>query len=131
MAKTDTDLSLPKQHPRVVALCDPDADLTVRLPAPSEQPLQLGRSGDCWLTLLDDSQISFVHCELRVGHDTVTVHDLGSTNGTTVNNIPVPKEGASLTPGALLWLGQTILVALSEDDISRRAGVLYTQLATD
>ena len=129
MPKVDTDLSLPKQHPRVVGLRDPQADWTVTLPLPSDLPLQLGRSRDCWLPLTRDSQISFIHCELRVAHDRVTVYDRGSTNGTTVDNIPVPPQGAPLTPGALLQLGQTILIALGEGNIPIKARTITSLIA--
>ena len=48
------------------------------------------------------------HAELRVEDDEVVLVDLGSTNGTFVNDEPVRR--VSLTDGTRVTLGRTTLV---------------------
>ena len=55
--------------------------------------------------VLTDGAVSRFHCELRVDGGTVTVHDLGSRNGTTVDGVAV--LAAVLHPGAVLGVGRT------------------------
>jgi hypothetical protein len=50
----------------------------------------------------DDPGISDVHCEVIVDHDLVFVRDLGSTNGTFVDNQPVTE--------CALYAGQTLQI---------------------
>jgi transcriptional regulator with GAF, ATPase, and Fis domain len=52
---------------------------------------------------LADSSVSRVHCELQVRAETVTVRDLGSTNGTFVDDVRV--RDADVPPGALIRVG--------------------------
>lgn len=57
---------------------------------------------------LTDSSISSHHCEVTLGAGDVRVKDLGSTNGTFINNIPIDE--ACLQPGQTLRLGKVPLV---------------------
>jgi class 3 adenylate cyclase len=72
--------------------------------------LELGR--DCDGLLLSDPEVSRRHVILRFDGEVLTVEDLGSTNGTTVNgqsiDAPVP-----LSETDLVCLGNTELQALS------------------
>ena len=68
--------------------------------------VEVGREGDA--RLLPDPSVSRRHCRLDVAHDGVTVHDLGSANGTWVDGERV--ESAQLAPGALLRLGDARLL---------------------
>jgi DNA-binding NtrC family response regulator len=52
---------------------------------------------------LEDRTVSRFHCEILLGDEGVTVRDLGSTNGTLVNEVPVLH--AHLRGGAVLSLG--------------------------
>ena len=52
---------------------------------------------------LEDSSVSRVHCELQVRAETVTVRDLGSTNGTFVDDVRI--RDADVPPGALIRVG--------------------------
>ncbi len=61
-----------------------------------------GRSPACD-TQIDHGSISGTHCQIVVNGDVVSVKDLGSTNGTFLNHIPV-SEGI-LVPGQRLQLG--------------------------
>ncbi len=59
---------------------------------------------------LDDASLSRRHAAITVAADGLTVHDLGSTNGSTVDGVPVPAAGAALRPGQRLRLGATTIV---------------------
>ncbi len=54
-----------------------------------------------------DPDVSRRHVEIAVSGDGVTVHDLGSTNGTTLDELPVGADPVSLTTGSLLRIGET------------------------
>jgi transcriptional regulator with GAF, ATPase, and Fis domain len=56
---------------------------------------------------LDDKTVSRVHCELTVRADSVTLKDLGSTNGTFVDDVRV--RDADVPPGAIVRVGGTSL----------------------
>jgi len=56
---------------------------------------------------IDDPTVSSFHCEIDFEHGTVTVRDLGSTNGTFINSVPVRQ--AILEPGQTLRLGSVEL----------------------
>ncbi|MEU0370533.1 FHA domain-containing protein [Streptomyces sp. NPDC006283] len=69
----------------------------------------IGRSADADVPL-DDPDVSRLHCAVTVGDDgRVTVTDLGSTNGTTVDGTPVEGRPVRLPAGALLRLGESTL----------------------
>ncbi|MHB1930404.1 MAG: FHA domain-containing protein [Acidimicrobiales bacterium] len=72
------------------------------------QETSVGRSPGCGVTLPDDSFVSQVHARVfrRDGH--VWVEDLGSTNGTFVNDARVDAPTA-LRPGDRVRVGQTVL----------------------
>jgi DNA-binding NtrC family response regulator len=55
--------------------------------------------------VLSDTTVSRRHAELQVDGDRYVIRDLGSTNGTAVNDTPVVE--AYLTPGARVQLGGT------------------------
>lgn len=60
----------------------------------------LGRQGDL---VLDDSRVSRRHASVFVG-ETLTLRDLGSTNGTKLDDVAV-TEGGVLTQGSVISLG--------------------------
>ncbi|MEU5061474.1 MULTISPECIES: FHA domain-containing protein [unclassified Streptomyces] len=71
--------------------------------------IRVGRSADADVPL-DDPDVSRMHCAVTLGTDgRVSVTDLGSTNGTTVDGSPVGDRPARLAPGALLRLGESTL----------------------
>ncbi|MEU6661049.1 FHA domain-containing protein [Streptomyces sp. NPDC046821] len=71
--------------------------------------IRVGRSADADIAL-DDPDVSRMHCAVTLDEDgRVTVTDLGSTNGTTVDGTPVGDRPARLAPGALLRLGESTL----------------------
>ncbi|MGV9315649.1 FtsK/SpoIIIE domain-containing protein [Streptomyces sp. NPDC003691] len=72
-------------------------------------PVGIGRSADADVPL-DDPDVSRLHCAVTVADDgRVTVADLGSTNGTTLDGRAVGERPVALRPGALLRLGESTL----------------------
>ncbi len=70
-------------------------------------PVTLGRLAECDL-VLNDPNVSRRHAEFRRTTDGVVVTDLGSTNGTRVNGVPVREQ--QLVSGDELTVGSTTLV---------------------
>ena len=68
---------------------------------------RLGRNEQNDLPINDPSVSSF-HCEINFEHDTLVVKDLGSTNGTFINSVPITQ--AILEPGQTLKLGSVELL---------------------
>ncbi|MGW1979366.1 FHA domain-containing protein [Streptomyces sp. NPDC001889] len=77
--------------------------------------ISVGRSAAADVPL-DDPDVSRLHCEVTVGDDgRVTVADLGSTNGTTLDGRPVGDRPVRLPAGALLRLGESTLLLAPGD----------------
>ncbi|MBB1254288.1 FHA domain-containing protein [Streptomyces sp. OF3] len=71
--------------------------------------VRIGRSAEADV-VLDDPDVSRLHCVVAVAADGgVSVADLGSTNGTTVDGVPVGERLAALPPGAALRVGESVL----------------------
>lgn len=71
--------------------------------------IRIGRSADADVPL-DDPDVSRLHCAVTVGSDgRVSVADLGSTNGTTLDGRRVGPRPVRLAPGALLRIGESVL----------------------
>ncbi len=72
--------------------------------------VRVGRSADADVPL-DDPDVSRLHCAVTVDPDgrQVSVADLGSTNGTSVDGRPVGPQPVPLPPGALLRIGESLL----------------------
>jgi Protein of unknown function (DUF3662)/FHA domain len=71
------------------------------------EPLVIGRLPECGV-VLQDSNVSRRHAELRRNGEVVVVTDLGSTNGTRVNGAPVREQ--VLSSGDEVSVGSTRLV---------------------
>ena len=84
----------------------PDAGRTVEL-APGSHTL--GRSDEATICL-DDPGTSRLHARINVATDTITLADLGSTNGTHLDDSPVGTEPVPLVVGATVRIGDTLLV---------------------
>ncbi|PYC66482.1 hypothetical protein C7C46_31350 [Streptomyces tateyamensis] len=76
--------------------------------------VRLGRSSEADVPL-DDPDVSRLHLALQLAADgSVTVHDLGSTNGTLLDGSVLGEEPRPLPVGALLRLGEsTVTLAAS------------------
>ncbi|MFE0255676.1 FHA domain-containing protein [Streptomyces sp. NPDC059010] len=71
--------------------------------------IRIGRSADADVPL-DDPDVSRLHCAVTVAADgRVSVADLGSTNGTTLDGSGVTTRPVRFTPGALLRIGESAL----------------------
>ncbi|GDY54128.1 hypothetical protein SVIO_047510 [Streptomyces violaceusniger] len=71
--------------------------------------VRIGRSADADVPL-DDPDVSRLHCAVTVAEDgRVTIADLGSTNGTAADGVPVGPQPVPLEPGALLRIGESAL----------------------
>ncbi|MGI5197630.1 FHA domain-containing protein [Streptomyces sp. CA-288835] len=71
--------------------------------------IDIGRSADADVPL-DDPDVSRLHCAVTVAADgRVSVADLGSTNGTTLDGTRVGERPVRLAPGALLRVGESAL----------------------
>lgn len=71
--------------------------------------IHIGRSADADVPL-DDPDVSRLHCAVTVTPEgRVSVADLGSTNGTTLDGTRVGTRPVRLAPGALLRVGETAL----------------------
>ncbi|MFF1306639.1 FHA domain-containing protein [Streptomyces sp. NPDC058307] len=71
--------------------------------------IHIGRSADADVPL-DDPDVSRLHCAVTVAPDgRVSVADLDSTNGTTLDGSRVGTRPVRFTPGALLRIGESVL----------------------
>ncbi|MFD0357360.1 FHA domain-containing protein, partial [Streptomyces sp. NPDC127110] len=92
--------------PQLHVVSGPDAGGVHLLHAGS---VRIGRSADADVPL-DDPDVSRLHCAVTVLADgRVTVADLGSTNGTTLDGADVGASSVPLAPGALLRIGESTL----------------------
>jgi hypothetical protein len=69
---------------------------------------QIGREGDCAVTLIGDGSVSRRHALVRNDGRQVTVEDSGSTHGTYLNGQRVSGP-APVRQGDVLQIGQTLL----------------------
>ncbi|MFF7362486.1 FHA domain-containing protein [Streptomyces sp. NPDC008125] len=71
--------------------------------------IRIGRSADADVPL-DDPDVSRLHCSVTVSGDgRVTVADLGSTNGTSLDGAEIGTRPVPLSAGSLLRLGESTL----------------------
>src|ERR1041384_2221403 len=70
------------------------------------EPIVVGRNEGADV-VLDDHEVSGVHCELRAITEGIAVRDLGSTNGTFCSNVRIRE--ALITSSAELTVGATRL----------------------
>ncbi|MEO7096004.1 MAG: sigma 54-interacting transcriptional regulator, partial [Polyangiales bacterium] len=88
----------------------PDAGQQFRLDPGTSR---LGTSAGCQVRLTDKT-VSRVHCELELQRSSVRVVDDGSTNGTTIDGVPIQR--ADLRPGPLLRVGSSSLRLQRSDE---------------
>ncbi len=92
-----------------VLICEPGrTPLRLQL---GPDPIEIGR--DCTGVLLTDAQISRRHVELRRSGDDVIVVDLGSTNGSRVDDVPLTGPHR-LVPGEVLRIGASTVTILDQ-----------------
>ncbi|MDH6126706.1 FHA domain-containing protein [Kitasatospora sp. GP82] len=105
--------------PELRVVGGPDAGGVHRLHG---QEIQVGRSSQADVPL-DDPDVSRLHLALHLGPDgRVTVRDLGSTNGTTVDGRFLRGAAADLPDGGLIRLGESTLQVARSDAARATAG---------
>lgn len=88
----------------IYILCGPDAGKSFYI---TGKKVTIGRALDNDVVLKDIS-VSRKHCEITRIEGKWIVEDLGSDNGTFIDNQPIKK--ASLKPGQYLQIGRSILI---------------------
>ena len=83
----------------------PDAGLIMPL---GRGRLCLGRDVACDVRFAD-ADVSRRHALIDVRDTGITLHDLGSTNGTRIDGEPVGSSGVPLRPGCLIAIGDSLL----------------------
>jgi pSer/pThr/pTyr-binding forkhead associated (FHA) protein len=81
-------------------------------PLPPNSEIVVGRSSDLDMVLVED-MVSRRHAKISVNGDTVTIQDLGSTNGTFVNGERI--ERMTLTDGDRVLIGTSIIKLVTTD----------------
>ena len=81
------------------------------LTLPLGDGIKIGRAADCQL-VLDDDYVSTRHAQIVRADDGYMVEDLGSTNGTYVNNERV-TSATPFTTADTLRIGRTLMVVES------------------
>ncbi len=80
-------------------------------------PFVIGRGTDCDLQI-SARHISKRHAEINEFGSTIMIHDLGSTNGTTINGTRI-GEPVSLKPGDHVTIGGIELIVKTRADIKK------------
>lgn len=81
-------------------------------PLPASSEIVVGRSSDLDMVLVED-MVSRRHAKITVNGDSVTIQDLGSTNGTFVNGERI--ERMMLTDGDRVLIGTSIIKLVTTD----------------
>jgi Inner membrane component of T3SS, cytoplasmic domain/FtsK/SpoIIIE family len=104
---------VPAQVPRLHVVGGPDAGGVHLLHGGR---VRIGRSAEADVPL-DDPDVSRLHTVVTVEDGTVTVADLGSTNGTALDGAGVGQRPVPFPPGALLRVGEsTLTLELPRED---------------
>jgi len=103
----------PTKEACLVVIYGPELGRKHNLETPS---LTLGRSNKCDIQI-DQESVSRAHSKILNGGKSVRIRDLGSTNGTYVNDELV--EERTLVDGDLIKIGRTIFKFLSGGNIER------------
>ena len=93
--------------PRELLIQCPDGQMKT-IPLTGER-ISIGRSSGAELSFPDDAGLSRQHFAFEAQDDEWTVQDLGSKNGTFVNNIPL-KARLILKPGDRITAGHLVIV---------------------
>ncbi len=115
---------LDKKIPTLLVLKGVDAGLRIPL---TKDSLSIGRTVEADL-VFHDEQISRRHAliSLDAGANAFILTDLGSTNGTFVNDRPVTK--CELKDGDKIFVGTTILKFVLQDEVESESGEIVDRL---
>lgn len=95
-----------KGKPWRLVLIEPAAEAGAAYPVEGE--ITLGRGGGCTVPLAFDTYVSQVHARAFDRDGVLWVEDLGSRNGTFVNEEPV-HEPTRVAKGSRVRVGETVL----------------------
>ena len=95
---------------------------------PLDSVVDVGREPSLPLHLDDDTQVSRRHARIAVQGGQVVVEDLGSTNGTYVNDQPISSP-RSLNPGDKVRIGLTVLELRTRQQVAARASAVQPRPA--
>jgi two-component system cell cycle response regulator len=117
-------IQLDKKLPTLLVLRGADAGLRIPL---TKDTLTLGRTVDSDLVFHDD-QISRRHATISFDSESGKYYlaDLGSTNGTFLNDRPVTKT--ELNDGDKIFAGTTILKFVLQDEVESESGEIVDRL---
>jgi len=90
---------------RAYLIVEQSGGLPLRIPV-GDEPVGIGRKAGNTVMLIDDKKVSRNHCRLRAEGEQVFIEDVGSANGTTVNNAYV-LEPRALHGGEKIVVGDT------------------------
>lgn len=115
---------LDKKQPTLLVLRGVDAGLRIPL---TKDSLSLGRTVEADL-VFHDEQISRRHALISIEPttSTFTLSDLGSTNGTFLNDRPIKK--CELKDGDKIFIGTTILKFVLQDEVESESGEIVDRL---
>ncbi|MEZ6122813.1 MAG: FHA domain-containing protein [Planctomycetaceae bacterium] len=83
-----------------------------RYSLPDGDLIRIGSSEVCEIRLLGDPYLSRRHCSLIWLNNQLTINDLGSTHGTTVNGTSIGKSPKLLNNGDLIQIGSSRLTVI-------------------
>lgn len=108
--------------PRLVVIAGPDVGTSIRL----QRSITLGRSRDAADHVLNDESVSTAHVRIEDRGDAWAIVDLGSTNGTRVDDARVSE--AILRHDTKIQVGTTILRFEIQDEADRAYDELVQRL---
>jgi len=83
-----------------------------------EQPISVGGATDNAI-VLSDRAVSQHHCRIEPSSQSVSIRDLGSTNGTWVDGLRIRRH--ELRPGAVVRIGRTELRVVSRGSAGKQS----------
>jgi predicted component of type VI protein secretion system len=95
---------------------------------PLEGVVDVGREPSLQLHLDEDSQVSRRHARFSAQGGSAVVEDLGSTNGTYVNDQPISSP-RSLNPGDKVRVGLTVLELRTRQQVAARPSAVQARPA--
>jgi pSer/pThr/pTyr-binding forkhead associated (FHA) protein len=93
---------------------------------PLDSVVDVGRDPSLPLHLDEDTQVSRRHARIVVQGGQVVVEDLGSTNGTYVNDQPISSPRA-LNPGDKVRIGLTVLELRTRQQVAARPSAVQVR----
>jgi transcriptional regulator with GAF, ATPase, and Fis domain len=105
-----------EMNPRLVGIGGPLKGTAFSLPA-GEVSIGRDSSNHLWAP---DPALSRRHCLVVASSEQVSIHDLGSRNGTLVNGVPVEQQ--EMRHGDQIYIGDSVLLFLLNEDGEHPAG---------